>query len=854
MALLWALEFSSLRLLSRLDRSLFDLVSSTVSQLTEESIEVLVLEVKNPEKFQWDKVFETLDDLGAQSVGLSFVLESHKMMAEQSNVEIFAAQHEIVEKNHLKKGEMLFFREADFDGVFRDHWAEKSIESQRYQSLEGGMSKFKGVNPVRINAFVNPNLVPIVKLEEVLGAAAAQKLIEKQHVLITLREQEFPRLRLPQSFLTSESYDARKFHALTLNSFVNGEVIFSLNLWQTLLMTFLLSFMMVSLLKLAGLRLAFLLTNMSILMILILYSCSLYFLKWEIPVSATCLLFVFAYLHVSRIQWFTQQKILGQILLRQSSYLSKRIVSTTALDSQETWTQMANLTRHLLNFDRAIFLEKLDGDHRLKEVVSVDASMDSIKEKRRDFHRSPYKDSIKKGGCFEVKTYLHPSKENDAEEKQFLCPLLYDGEVVGFWAMGVNSKNLENQAQFETQVNDLSDQLARLLNQRRKLVKNSKRGASSWREWLFGSQNKAFSELRSSIQLLMDKHQSTELQMESLSTCTMTYNVFGRVEQVNRQMREVLGKFKIKPFEMTLLDFIMRLTGHDENESREVIREVIMDQRSMFMPATALKTMGHAYQLYIVPLLIEKKEDVKANSAFRVTGVLCELIDLSDVKSVLKLKDILFERLYYKLKNDMELYTLSADMLEQELPPEELREIGSIMHEKIKESVEILDRTKETLLQDVITAPVGCYPIEVREPIEEVIEKFREAAEKTGVKFETNLSDLLSLAQASPRGLDEILTAMVNILLEDSVDDSAIRIETHEAEAGHIVYEMENSGMGMPPERFEACLNGQELRASRSFKILQDAHHELLAWGGRLEGESELGTGIKFKLYLKTVI
>jgi len=853
MMILWGIELTSIRVLSRISEFFYDLSSATIASFNESTPNIVILEVNDPD-LDWREIIKNLHLLETKSLNFSFstpLLQNLRSNKEQKPITLSKAwdEQDFPENTYTS----IYLSTPDFDGITRHHPSHINKNNQLYFTLEGKSTQATTPLKARIYPFLNPLLVPILTLEDALKTTPGKELIKSKHLFITLKEQGHTKIRLPQSLLSGQNFDERVFHALSFYSLNEQKNIRHLNDLYTFPISIFLSLLFIFGLRIVGLRVGLFYATIYLLFIVALQISLLVFLSIHFPAASLFITTGLAYLHFSRSQWHEQQKVLGQILLRQSSYLSKKLSPMSSLDNQEAWQQMADLSRHLLNFKRAIFLEKIEGDHRLKEVVSVDISIEAIKEPRRDYKRSPYKDAIQKGSSIEVKKYL---KEDPAlkNEVQYLCPLMYDGEIIGFWALGIEKDQLKKNVSFEDILNDLSSQLAKLLRQRGNLLKNNRHKKVSWKEWFSGGQDKAIRELRSSIQMLIEKNQSSELQLESLSTSTITYNVFGRVEQVNQQMREVLSQFDFKVFEMTLLDFIVKLTNQKTEDARSLIREVIMEQKAIFLPASTLKNFGQAYQLYLIPLLIEKENSSANTPAFKVNGILCELIDLSDVKSIVKLKDVLFERLYYKLKNDLELYTLSAEMLEQELPPEELVEVGALIQEKVKESSETLDQTKTTLLRDIISTPVGCFPIRVNEPLDIVSKKFEKLPNTAGISLHIDSSELLSLVQASPKDLIEILNTCLKVLLDDATDDSAILVSLQENMDETVTYTLSNVGIGMPPERFKACISGKEARTSKEFRKLQEAHDTLKSWGGHLTGKSQLGDGITFYLSLKTII
>jgi len=104
----------------------------------------------------------------------------------------------------------------------------------------------------------------------------------------------------------------------------------------------------------------------------------------------------------------------------------------------EHWGQVITFVDQTLNLNRVIFLEKVEGDHRVREVQALRCSLDDIDERRRDFERVPYSDAIAEGGPIKLTSRLFFKGPAGVSFEEYLVPLLFGGGVQGFWAFDVD--------------------------------------------------------------------------------------------------------------------------------------------------------------------------------------------------------------------------------------------------------------------------------------------------------------------------------------------------------------------------------------------------------------------------------
>ena len=183
-----------------------------------------------------------------------------------------------------------------------------------------------------------------------------------------------------------------------------------------------------------------------------------------LPVVELVVLEIAIFITVYRSKAAREAKSLRDLLVAASGKLQRRMQPVNILQADEPWHLIARLIDQTLNLRRMIFLERIEGDHRLREIVALRCGLSDIDERRRDFERIPYTTAIAARGPILVERYLAQHEET---EQQYLVPLIAAGELIGFWAFGIDRQQLSNPDEFTRSVREIAVQLADLMYQRK---------------------------------------------------------------------------------------------------------------------------------------------------------------------------------------------------------------------------------------------------------------------------------------------------------------------------------------------------------------------------------------------------
>jgi len=236
--------------------------------------------------------------------------------------------------------------------------------------------------------------------------------------------------------------------------------------------------------------------------------------------------------------------------------------------------------------------------------------------------------------------------------------------------------------------------------------------------------------------------------------------------------------------------------------------------------------------------------------------LLCQLVDVTQMKLQSTFKDKVAERFIFQLRNDMHSILTASQLLtsDQASDPEK-RMVGGILQNKINNQLKILNEVDALLKTDPssITSRFEAYPLDPKKPLLDAMENLADAAVERQVKLHCDLPALVSLVYAAPNELTSVITSVLVLLVDDAVENTKITIDMEELDKW-LTYTFKNTGVGIPNERLQQYLFSQEVEVSKKFNDMRRAVELIKLWKGTLKAESEVDQGMSFELRLRSFI
>ncbi|MEF8942037.1 MAG: CHASE2 domain-containing protein [Desulfohalobiaceae bacterium] len=556
-------------------------------------------------------------------------------------------------------------------------------------------------------------------------------------------------------------------------------------------------------------------------------------------------------------------EVLKKVFNRLSAWVRAHIIPEDFTHTRQHWSKITAMVSQTLNLSRSIFLETVEKDHRIREIaadycslseIAADnCSIDDIREQRRDFTRTPYTTALSEKKPVQVENFLDPLNE---QEIQYLVPLYFADQVMGFWAFSIHPEEYEALNNFDAMVYDYSHQIAELLYQQQKWQETQRMENRLITRFLTLKGGKTLPQsLHETYTLVEKKLVIFQSVLEELKTAIVVYDLFGQVIQINREMERTLRDMDLKPFESTAAELAARLSRTDEAEIRRQLNQVVSAKEMFTMPVFTTAEVEQDYLLSIRPVRgeVTGSTDNGSIQPFSMQGILFELHEITEFKDVCTMKDELLEDFHEQQREALEtMATYLTRMERADIRWEDIKQGTPELKESINHFVQAKDKIHTYISRNLYTNTQLEFPIVPTKYLNQAIQRLEPRAQERQIAFDVQSAEKIGPVFAEPQALYKLFSAILAILLEDAAQQTtvAIEIEKHEK---YLQLEFRNQGFGMPDETFQHYLNSPQAKASESFAQLKTKRPYLEQWDGQLSGTSAVGKGINFTLKLKTL-
>ena len=600
-----------------------------------------------------------------------------------------------------------------------------------------------------------------------------------------------------------------------------------------------------------------LITNTLMMLYILISWYMLHFQLIRLPLLELLMVQFALHIAVLRYKSANEEEELQDTLLAITAKTQERVIPVSFYQSEDPWSQIVVLVNQTLNLNRLIFLERIPGDHRVREIKALNCNIDDIHEMRRDYERTPYSTAIKAKTPIRINTEKRAFLKNtEDDEEQYLVPLIFGNEVLGFWALGVSLSQLNESSAFIQHISDYGRQISELLYYRQSFQNEQHNTSLLQRYFQISTQHSTKQLLNETVEVLNHRLDSLESVFHGITSSTILYDLFGRVIQMNYQMEKFIFERQIPAYDLTALDFINRTTGMEVSKVRQIIEQIIIEQRQFTLPLITEENEEHYYILIAKPLKASSEDEfseIQSSTPFQVIGILIELNDLNELKENIAIKEKINEYMLYKLKNNMESLILSDELLSDEsINKEEYDQIKNLMHEKVNETSNMINQFYQYLHSDNNMLTFEMYPIDITQIVNQVSTSMTREGIRDNIKINKPESQIMILVIAEVNAIKGLLRLLLKILIDDAIESSIIGIEMQNDE-NNIYLKLFNEGFGMPNSEFQDYLYSEEALLSKEFVKLKSYMQVVKKWGGEIQAQSNIGEGISFTLKLNKV-
>ena len=516
--------------------------------------------------------------------------------------------------------------------------------------------------------------------------------------------------------------------------------------------------------------------------------------------------------------------------------------------SQDPWQLLVPMVTQTLNLSRTVFLEAVPGKRHLRVAALGHCTAEEIHERRRDYRRDPYAAAARAREAVRVEGLPRPFFKAAAPgEQAYLVPLLFEGQLMGFWALALDGERAAAVADLEALIKQYADQIAELLYRRCEFLAASQPGSRLGRYLLAAGEVEECHALGRLVKLLERRLHRSELMFSDSTTPTIAYDLFGRVREVNAAMLECFERLGLDATQTSLVDFVARLTGNPPDFARRCLRHVVHEKGRLTLPVTGIGNRHYLLQVYA--LKMRKAQAWHEPSAFNVLSVCAQLVDQTALIELDSLKERLTERLGDRLRNDLAAVDLSASLLAgDDLSAAERIELAEMAHVKVQHAVEKLAEAQTYFARD-LPDEGRRLPVDGLAALESALQEVEARPEAREVAFQISKPEAMNDVLAAPRHLQQLFVHVLTTMANNCPQRGVVSVCV--AETDKVVsFMFATCGFGFSQERLRDCLFGDSAPTSSDLRELRTSIGWVEGWGGAVEARPAPGADLSLTLDL----
>ncbi len=743
-------------------------------------------------------------------------------------------------------------------GICRRVETSRHIDGQRYDNLETAAARaFPGhwlPDPLprrfRVNFRGGSGSLPVIKFRRVIRKDLVKELVKDRCILFgSGRDSSVVGLSTPTTY-GRRMMSLLEYQGHAVNTLINRKIIYVSGSIFNLLLFILATVFSMALYRRLTSRMDNWLTILALVFYFTLGVICFAWLRLWLPVGNLMLMqMVIFFIGLSH-KSITADRGFQDLLLDLNSRLRERYFPTSIYRVKEHWTQVVTMVIQTFSLERLIFLKRVEKDHRVREVESFNCSLTDIDERRRDYLRFPYDEAIKKNGPIELTDRRPYLKVKDEAERQFLVPLSFAGDIRGFWVFGVKSVIMENSSNFIDQIRDYAVIIGELLFNRQEIQRQDAGGGRMVRLLTTDREEELYLALKQTVELLKRISDNITNLFDSLSIMAIEYDIFGRVLAVNKKMLELLKANSLAPYQMSLTDLVVKLTGVEADVVRQRLRKVVNQHQVV---TYSVKLGGNNYLLAVKPLESAARGDEYEDPApFGITGLICELTETTSMLELQKMKEQLVGEIGQSLRHELVVLSQELKQLEarQGEDIEACRPVLGNALSRVETGLSLLNRSDYFLSAHAdLTDYSKTFPVNAPVYLNRALEKSEPEMKRQKVTYELHVPEDLKYAFAQPDFLRRLFARILAVLLDDTITGGSIRISARE-ESGWVRFDFKNTGYGIPEEQLQRLLFGSNGNLAHPMRRLREALDWVQTWFGQLEAHSRVGGGLHLTLRL----
>jgi len=544
-----------------------------------------------------------------------------------------------------------------------------------------------------------------------------------------------------------------------------------------------------------------------------------------------------------------------KILLHLTSRLKTKVVLPSFFNSQSAWEELISMINQIFTLKKNILFEKIEGNTRIHEIASFNCTFEDIGEMRRDYTREPYNIAI------DTKALVEPTRKFfttlDEGDREFIMPLLYYNEVVGFWAFTLSSKEQEKIENFFYILKLFGKELGRLVYERKRYTMHKKESKNSLKEQLkyllnLEVKNNNLNSLKEMLTISDKKVFLTEILLDTIHANVIVYDFFGKIMQINQKMSRLLEQENITIYNFTANEMLSHLTGISLEDATSLVRDITFTKKS-HKEFIYFKESKKRYLLIISPITKDVVSNkFSANYFLETFGLVFEFIDFTLVENHANLRENIILNAVEQNRTRLKIFKqrLLSYIKMQTILTKETPRVQSQLQETVEQMFRGYSEVEKFMKEGNNLGSEDIYPLDIVTQLQYLCDEMAVAFRKKSITYTIHSCEALLLGMASIKDIHKVLKNLLLFLTEDTQAGDKIEIDVQK-QTSYIKIKMQSFGVGMPHSELTENIN--KVTPSQEYIALQSSQKKIQSWGGEVLFDSAIGEGIGIEISLKSL-
>lgn len=513
-----------------------------------------------------------------------------------------------------------------------------------------------------------------------------------------------------------------------------------------------------------------------------------------------------------------------------ASFYQERLAQLTGDVSLE---DVLELVWQTLQVKHAIILQLSDDDNLCP--ISHRGHPEDVLPGERDIANPPYTTAFAHNHPVISTQPFFPS-EGDSDI-EYLCPLIHDGEKLGFWALSITRDNMQQIPQFEDVLRQYSAEISSLLYARNRARRSPPLPSLT-------DQTPTHIKLEMLRRRAIAGESLLRYAQSILNTTDnglLLYNLFGNLQFTNTAAKLFADMFSIPVDALNALDLLSVLTGCSAAKGQDILLEIVIHNSSVSLPIIITGDITtHVVHVRGVAASSAYAADA-STSPFATQWILFEIYDQSRFAQINLEQDNLVLNINAKIGELASVarakgLEIKDFLLQSEQPLQDVIDLNHILTE-IENNTGKIER-QLTAFEDIVAN--SYHFVEVKSAVQDSIARHRRQLEARNLTLRVNLPDQTHISRADNHELSRVLNQIWDLLLETAADGSTLSIDVQSVDDLGIMCTFDNEGYGLTPGIIGAFGRGEVSQLNPALAALYFSARNVRQWPGSLTLESPI--------------